>query len=357
MRDARVDEYARLLVERAVDVRPGWQVSLRSTPLARPLVEAVCEAIARRGAYPIVQLDWETISGPFEREAPVELLTPAAPLQQRIWEECDAFITIAAPESAHEGAELSPERRAALQRRREPLRRRQMAMDVPWVVCSYPTPAIAAEAGMQLEEFVEFVYGAVLLDWDTQARQMERIAAAFDAADEVRILGTGTELTLSLAGRTGEVDDGHINLPGGEVFYAPVEDSATGEITFAEFPATSFGRKVHGIRLVFVDGVVVDAHADEGEEVLLSMLDTDVGARRLGEFGIGCNPGIERFTSNVGFDEKIDGTIHLALGNAYGASGVGNRSAIHWDIVKDLRSGGRLYVGERLVQADGRWLL
>ena len=151
---------------------------------------------------------------------------------------------------------------------------------------------------------------------------MARIAAVFDAADEVRIVGERTDLTLSLAGRSGAVEDGHINMPGGEVFYSPVEDSVEGEVTFCEFPAVYFGHEVSGVRLVFERGRIVEASADVRARSSCSRtLDTDAGARRLGELGIGCNPGIQRFTKNVGFDEKIDGTIHLAVGNSYSSNG------------------------------------
>jgi aminopeptidase len=355
MRDPRIDEYARLLVERSVGVESGWQVYLRGTPLARPLVEAVEEQIARKGAWPILQIFWDGFGGPFAREAPLDLLARMAPLQLRIWEECDAFISIRAPENVREGSDLSPERREILQRRAEPLQRRQMSMEVPWVICEYPTNAAAQEAGMTLAEFEEFVYGAVLLDWDAEFERMTRIAAIFDAADEVRIVGDRTDLTLSLAGRSGAVEDGHINMPGGEVFYSPVEDSADGEVTFSEFPAVYFGHEVRGVRFVFERGSIVEASALSGEDFLLRTLDTDEGARRLGELGLGCNPGIQRFTKNLGFDEKIDGTIHLAVGNSYTSTGGTNVSAIHWDLVKDLRAGGAIYADGELVQADGVW--
>lgn len=356
MRDPRIDEYARLLVDRSVGVQPGWQVYVQSTPLARPLVEAVQEQIALRRAYPIVQLAWETVGGPFAREAPLELLAQAAPLQRRVWEECDAFIMIKAPENTREGSDLSEERRQLLQQRVEPLRRRQMAMDVPWVICEHPTHAAAQDAGMPLGEYAEFIFGAVLLDWDAEREKMAGIASLFDAADEVRIVGEGTDLTLSLAGRSGAIDDGHINMPGGEVFYSPVEDAVDGEVTFAEFPAVYYGNEVTGVRFVFEHGQIVEASAASGEDFLLRTLESDEGARRLGELGFGCNPRIQRFTKNVGFDEKIDGTVHLAIGNSYSSTGGLNVSRIHWDMVKDLRNGGRLYADGRLVQDDGRWL-
>ena len=355
MRDPRVDEYARLLVERSVGVQPGWQVAIRSTPLARPLVEAVIEQVARLGAYPLLQLSFELIGGPFAREAPIEVLRRTAPLQERIWREIDALISIWAPETANEGSDLSDERKAAAQQMTAPLRDRTMSMSVPWVIAEYPTLATAEQAGMTLDELEEFIFDAVLLDWDAEARRMRAIADLFDGTDTVRIVGAETDLTLSLAGRAGAVDDGHINMPGGEVFYSPIEDSADGVITFDEFPAVYYGNEVTGARFVLERGCIVEATAREGEAFLLQTLDTDAGSRRLGELGIGCNPLIQRFMKSVAFDEKIDGTIHLAVGNSYTSTGGKNESAVHWDIVKDLRREGRIYADGRLVQENGRW--
>jgi aminopeptidase len=355
MRDPRIDEYARLLVERSVGVQPGWQVCVRATPLARPIVEAVVEQVARIGAYPILQLSFEHIGGPFAREAPLDVLRVAAPLQARIWSEVDAFISIWAPENTREGSDLSDERQGAVQQMMAPLRARTMSMSVPWVIAEYPVLSTAQEAGMTLTELEEFIFAAVLLDWDAEAKRMRAIADVFDAASEVRLVGRGTDLTLSLEGRRGAVDDGHINMPGGEVFYSPLEDSAEGVIEFGEFPAVYLGHEVDGARFVFEGGRIVDATAKRGEDFLVQTLDTDGGSRRLGELGIGCNPGIQRFMKNVAFDEKIDGTIHLAIGNSYTSTGGTNGSAIHWDIVKDLRTEGRILADGRLVQENGRW--
>ena len=355
--DARTDEYARLLVERSIGVQAGWQVAVRGNHLGRPLIEAILEQVARKGAYPILQLSFEHLGGPFAREAPVELLRVPAPLQKRIWEEVDGIISVYSPESSHEGSDLSEERQAAVQEMMAPLRKRTMALDVPWVIAEWPVESLAADAGMTLAEYEEFIFGAVLIDWDAAAERMQGIAAAFDAADEVRLEAAGTDLTLSLAGRTGSVDDGHVNMPGGEVFYSPVEESAAGVIEFGEFPAVYYGTEVEGARFVFEGGRIVDASARTNEQFLLQTLDTDDGARRLGELGIGCNPGIQRYMKNVGFDEKIHGTVHLADGNSYSFTGGRNVSAIHWDIVKDLRAGGRIYADGRLVQENGAWLI
>lgn len=354
--DPRIEAYARLLVERCIGVRPGWTVSVRSTPLARPLVEALQAEIARRGAYVHLALSFELVGGPWALEAPLELLGDASAVQRAVWEGCDAFITVWAPENTREGADLPAERKALLERAATPLRTRTMAMAVPWTICEYPTNGPAQDAGMTLAQFEDFVYGACLLDWDAEERRMRKIADRFDAASELRVVGDGTDIRISLEGREGAVDDGRINMPGGEVFYAPVETDVEGVVAFSEFPAVYYGREVVGARLRFEGGRIVDASAEAGEDFLIATLDTDEGSRRLGEVGIGCNPRIRRYTKNVGFDEKIDGTVHLAVGNAYAFVGGTNRSTVHWDLVKDLRTPeSRIECDGEVVQAGGAW--
>ena len=227
----------------------------------------------------------------------------------------------------------------------------------PWVGCQFATPALAQDAGMGVRAFEDFLYGAVLVDWDALAERMRTIAARFDAAGEVRVTGDGTDLTFSLEGRTGWVDAVGANMPGGEVFYSPVEDSATGTVAFSEYPACYGGRAVENVRLRFDGGRVIEASAGSDEDFLIATLDTDAGARVLGEFGIGCNPGIQRHTKNTLFDEKIQGTIHLALGNGFPFIGGTNISAVHWDMVKDLRRGGTIEVDGNVLQQDGDWLI
>ena len=210
---------------------------------------------------------------------------------------------------------------------------------------------------MGLQAYEDFLYGAVLVDWEALAERMREIGAHFDAAGDVRIKGDGTDLTFSLEGRSGHVDAIGANMPGGEVFYSPVEDSTRGTVAFSEYPASYSGRAFENVRLRFEDGRVVEASASTHEDFLLKTLDTDDGARVLGEFGIGCNPGIQRHTQNVLFDEKIEGTIHLALGNSFPFIGGKNVSAVHWDMVKNLRSGGTIELDGEVVQRDGSWLI
>ena len=360
MKDSRVDDYARLLVDRCVGVQPGWQVLVLSTPEARPIVQAVTREIAERGAYALLRLDFASEALPvchqWTRFAPEELLHELPPIDQFAVQNMDARITISAPENARDGSDLAPERYRLVREAVKPYYKRSMSMEIPWVTCQFPTNALAQDAGMTLREFEDFLYGAVLLDWDEEGRKMERIAERFDAANEVRFVGAGTDLTLSLEGRRGKVDKGTVNMPGGEVFYSPREDSADGEISYSEFPAELNGHEVTGIRLRFERGKVVDASAASGEEFLLSALDTDEGARYIGELGIGCNPRITRHTKSVLFDEKIYGTIHIALGQSYTEVGGTNQSLIHWDMVKDLRNGGQIYCDDHLVQENGEWV-
>jgi len=359
--DPRVRELAELMVSRCLDVQPGWQVSVRATPLARPLVREVARAIGRRGAYYLPRINWgpERFRADLEwaLEAPLELLAELPPIEANQVATEDARLTIRAPEDVHAGSELDPERRKLLQRAGEPASRRARALDVRWALVEYPTEAAAAEAGMSLAEFEAFVYDACLLDWDAEEERMREIKDRFDRAESVRIVGDETDLTVGIGGREGVVSAGFRNMPDGEVFYSPVEDTAHGVITYADFPAVYLGHDVVGARLVFREGKVVEATAEEGQEFLRQILATDEGASRLGELGLGCNPRITRFTRNVLFDEKIDGTIHLAVGASYTYTGGKNESAVHWDMVKDLRPGGEISVDGEPVQRDGTWLI
>jgi aminopeptidase len=237
-----------------------------------------------------------------------------------------------------------------------PFFRRTIADEIRWVGCQFPTHAYAQEAGMPLAAYEDFFYGACLRDWDSESEGMRRLLARFDAAESVRIVGADTDLHLSLRGRTGLIDDGHTNLPGGEFFFSPLEDSAEGTILL-DVPTSLEGAPVSGIRLTFRKGRVEEASAEQGEDELLAALDLDEGARFIGELGIGCNTGITRPMRNILFDEKMAGTIHLAVGASYPKVGGTNLSSLHWDLIKDLRSGGRIELDGEVVQEDGTWLI
>jgi aminopeptidase len=360
--DPRVEQYARLLVDRSLGVQAGWQVMVVATPSARPLVEELVRQIGRKGAWPLVRLSYvDQEQVPFDSlwatEAPEDLLATMAPSEAHMREELDAWLLVFGSENTRGGTILSPERRQQLRQASMDFTRRRLTGELPWVGCLYPTEALAQDAGMTLADYADFVFGACLLDWELEAARMSRYTERFDAADTVRIVGAGTDLTLSIAGRSGLVDDAHYNMPGGEFFYSPVEDSAEGVVEFSEFPAVYQGAICEGIRLRFEAGKVVDASATANEAFLIGALDTDEGARRIGELGLGCNPGIQRHTRNTLFDEKIDGTVHLAVGAGVPMVGGTNHSAVHWDMVKDLRPGGRIELDGELVQENGIWAL
>ena len=359
MGDGRVERYAKLLVERCVDVQPGWQALVTGTPLGRPLVDEVVRQIARRGAYALVRLNFQTVptrESVWASEAPEELLGELPPIEAYQFDHADCYFSLRAPENTREASDLPPARLQSRGRAFRPHIQPFFGKEKPWVGCQYPTNALAQDAGLSLAEFEEFLYGAVLVDWDELAERMRRIADRFDSASQVRIAADGTDLSFSLEGRCGEVDALGANMPGGEFFFSPVEDSAEGVIAFTEYPACYGGHQVLGGRLRFESGLVVDASAAADEDFLLAQLDTDEGARRIGEFGVGCNPGIQRHTMNTLFDEKIEGTVHLAIGQGFPFLGGTNASAVHWDMVKDLRNGGRIELDGEVVQQNGRWL-
>ena len=356
MRDPRLEQYAGILVDTCVGVQPGWQVLVSAGPLARPLVDEVSRLLGERGAYALTR---QNLAGSltWALAAPEELLKTVSSIDLHALEHADGLISIDAPENTRESSALSTERVRLRHAALRPAIERVFTGDLKWVGCLYPTPALAQDAGMSSRAFGDFVYGACLLDWDAERERMSRYAERFDSADEVRIVGAETDLTLSLEGRTGDVDAGGGNMPGGEFYYSPVEDSAEGTISFIEFSQPYAGREVAGIRLRFEDGRVVDASADSEEAFLIEQLDQDEGARRIGELGIGCNPGITNFMKNTLFDEKIDGTVHIALGNGLPWVGGTNESEIHWDIVKDLRPGGQILLDGEVVQQDGAWVI
>lgn len=354
MADPRLEKMASILVDYSVKVQEGEQILINSTPLARPLIEEVYRLIVRRGAYPIVNLgsDYRRIF--FEEASDKQLDTIPDILRYQL-EHADTIITIDAPENRRELTGIDP---AKLQRHSKammPFMERFMRNEAKWVVTVYPTAALAQDADMSVSDYADFVFGAVNMDWKKLKQSMKEAAKRFDGANEVRIVADGTDITLSLEGRKAVIDGGENNMPGGEFFYAPLEHKTEGTITY-EWPAVLAGREVSGIRLTFREGKIIEAKADKGEDYLHEVLETDEGARYLGELGIGCNFGIRQHTKNILFDEKIGGTVHLAIGRAYEECGGTNQSAVHWDMVKDLRNGGEIYLDGRLVQKNGQWV-
>jgi aminopeptidase len=339
--------FADLLAGYCLEVQAGEQVVVRSTSLAEPLLLELQRAILDRGAWPLlrVELPGQT-RGYYERaqewqldDFPELALTEAKKAQKQLG--------IQAPDDVHALVGIDPQRLARVQAARRPIR--EATMRNRWCSTLWPTEASAAHAGMSLGDFESFVAGALFLDrpagpvvaWGELRHFQEHLISRLKTVRTLRIEADGTDLTLDVAKRTWVNSDGKRNMPSGEVFTGPLETSANGTIRFT-VPSSPAGVQVDGVELEFRDGVVVGARANTGEDYLLRALDTDEGARRLGEIGIGTNFGIDRPIGAILFDEKIGGTVHLALGRAYPETGGKNESAVHWDLICDLREGGRL---------------
>ena len=353
MRDPRVDQLARTLVRYSTELKPGEKVLIQGPELSQPLALAVYREALAAGALPVLWSTFDDAAQLFFQHANDEQLGWENPILIDAARAVDAYISLRAPTNLRMLSTVDPAKHVLAQKARRAFL--DVVLKKRWVLCELPTAALAQEAGMSLAEFEEFSFAAVAADWPAMRDELARRKRQLEAGREIRIVAKDTDLRLGVAGRTWLTDDGKHNMPGGEIFTGPVEDSVEGEIAY-EFPATYNGREVEGVRMRFVGGRVVDASASRGEEYLLSMLDADAGARVLGELGIGTNYGVTRYSKSVLFDEKIGGTVHLAIGRSYDETGGTNQSAVHWDMVKDLRDGGEIQLDGKPIQRSGRWL-
>ena len=340
------DRFAALLCGYCLDPQPGQQAVVRSTPLAAPLLLAVQRELLEREAWPLLRVELPGVAEGFFAHARDVHLDGFAPAELLEAEETDCALTIQAPENTRALAGVDPGLIARAARARGPVR--AAALKRRWCGTLWPTPALAQQAGMSLPDFGAFVRRALFLDQDDPVAAWTALRARQDAlidrlsrAETIRIEAEGTDLSLSVAGRTWVNSDGKRNMPSGEVFTGPLEDSANGVISYT-IPSAPGGVDVRDITLRFEAGVVVEATASVGQDYLRQTLATDEGASRLGELGIGTNTGIDRPIGTILFDEKIGGTVHLAVGASYPETGGTNESAVHWDMICDLRAGGRL---------------
>jgi aminopeptidase len=367
VRDSRADALAQILVRYSTRVKRGDVCVIQSTTAAELLVQALYEEVLRAGGLPVLQLTTEGAQAAFYELAADEQLDFIPPPARWSAEEADVRIAVMADVNARELSRADPKKQARTQKARKGLMettmRRSAAGEHRWALTLFPTHAYAGEAGMSLRDYEDFYYAACLATdsepvtaWERQSDQVKRLAEWVEGKEEVRVTADGTDIRLGVGGRHWIPCVGEHNMPDGEFFTGPVEDSVNGAVTFS-FPASYGGRTVSGVRFRFEDGKVVDASADQGEDFLLEMLDTDPGARTLGELGIGTNYGIATGTKEILLDEKIGGTVHMAIGMSYPESGGTNSSAVHWDMVCDLRRGGALVVDGTELQRDGRFLV
>lgn len=361
--DSRIEKLADVLVNYSLEIQPEQLVVLQGSPLAQPLLVSVYRKIIEIGAHPVVNVNLSGIQEIMFTHGSESQLTHLTSRDRLIVDEADAVLNIISEENtkALSGADPNKQRLAQTARREIMAKYLQRSAEgtLNWCVTLFPTNAYAQDAEMSLADYSEFVFNACRLDlddpvahWQGVSAEHQRLIDWLAGKSEIHLTGPDTDLKLSVAGRTWINADGKRNFPDGELFTGPVEDSVEGTVRFT-YPSSVQGREVEDIQLWFEAGKVVKATAAKNQDYLEQMLDADEGARRLGEFAFGTNMGIQKFTRNILFDEKIGGTIHMAIGAGYPDSGSQNQSAIHWDMICDLRQGGQATVDGKLFMKDG----
>jgi aminopeptidase len=367
MSDPRLARLGELIVGYSLGLEQGKVLRVDTPLVGVPLALELYRAALRAGALPYINVELEQLPEILVlegAEAQLDFVPPAALHEVEL---VDAIVTIWAETNTRGLSGAPPDRHQRLIAATRELTNRRWERissgQLRWSGVLCPTPAHAQDAEMSLEDYERFVYRACHVEEDGDAVEHWRSTSAelagrveqLSGTRELRVVGPDTDLRIVVEGRTWEAADGHHNMPDGEVYTSPVETDTEGEIRFS-FPALFQGREVDDIRLRFEDGVVVAAEAASGEAFLEAVLDLDEGARRLGEVAFGLNYEIDRFTKNTLFDEKIGGTMHVALGSAFKELGGVNDSALHWDLVCDLRAEGEVYADGELVWRAGRFL-
>lgn len=367
MADPRVVNLAHLLVNYCVEVQPGQRVVIQGNHIALPLIRETYRAVLRAGGHPLNWILDEDAGEIMLKEGNDEQLSHLPEPTRLVAEQYDARIGISAPVNTRFLSGVDPKRQALQRRASQPIletfMRRTAEGNFRWVATQFPTFGSAQDAEMSLGDYEGFVYSAMKVDqadpvaeWQKMAARQQRIADWLNKKKKLVAKGANIDLSLTIQGRTFINDDGKFNMPGGEIFTGPVEESVNGWVRFS-YPAIFGGREVDGVELFFEQGKIVKATATKGEEYLQSVLNTDRGARYLGEWAIGTNDGIQRFSRNILFDEKIGGTIHMAVGMSYPETGGKNESAVHWDMICDLRDGGEISADGDVFYRGGKFLI
>ncbi len=346
MADACIEKLAKVMVNYSLDLKPGQRFWLRTTPLAEELNLAVYEEAIKAGAHVLVDQSIPGAREIFFKYASDEQLDYVAPIRRTIVETFEASLYIEALHNSRslsgiDGARIARARKASADLSSKLLQRAAQGT-YRWCITVYPTHSMAQDADMSLADYREFVYGAGMLNeddpvafWKEEGRRQTQLADWLKGHDQVVLKGSNVDVSLSIRDRRFEISDGRYNFPDGEIFTSPVEDSVNGWIRF-RYPAIYDGQEVTDIELWFEKGRVVKEKAATNQQMLTSLLDTDAGARTLGEWGIGTNYGIQRFSKNMLFDEKIGGTIHFAVGMGFPECGGKNESGLHWDMLCDM---------------------
>ena len=365
--DYRDQKLAQLITRYSVGVKPGDRVVIRAHKEGEPLMKELFTQVLEAGGHPVLWPEFSWSDELLMKLGSEEQYTFIHKSQAVFYEEYDCLIRVIAEDNTKSLNGVRPEVFTRFTQSRGPLMNTYMDRtargEFRWALTLYPTNAYAQDADMSLDEYADFVYGASMPDlsdpvgyWQQVSARQQRIVNWLKGKKRVHLLGKGTDLRLSIEGRDFINCDCHVNIPDGEIFTGPVEDSMAGHVTFS-YPTIYHGHEVTGVQLDFERGWVVKASADKNEAFLLETLDTDAGSRGVGEFAIGTNEGIQRFTRQILFDEKIGGSFHMALGKGYPESGSKAQSAIHWDMICDLRDGGQIWVDDQLLYENGKFVI
>ncbi len=352
--DPRWDQLAQILVSYSTETRPGDKVLITMREVETfPLVRAVYARAVGIGAFPQVQFSSACLERELLRSGRPELVARVPDLEADGMRWADVYIGLRGARNPYETEGFPPSLIAVHRRAMGQVSALRTEL-TRWVLVRVPTESLAQQAGLSIADTEEFFFSAALRDWRKEGERYRALARIFEEADTVTIAGRDTELVFSTRGRRYVAGDGHINIPDGEIYTAPVDGSAEGQIAF-ELPGVYGGAFIEGIRLTFRRGRVEAAAAHTHEDLLREIVGTDAGASQIGEFGVGTNDGIPRFFGDILYDEKMGGTVHIALGRAYAACGGVNQSAVHWDLIKDLRTEGTIKLNGGTVFENGAW--
>jgi len=356
MQDPRVKELAGVLVNYSTRVKKGDVVLISASGFeAAPLVQELYMLCLERGAaYVEYEFTVPEINRHFYNRATKSQLSYFPEHKLDFMKKATVYIAISAGENSMVMARANQAKMIAWSKVVRPIID-QRVKHTRWVITRYPTHGAAQEARMSLQEYEDYLFSACCIDWNAESKKQEKLKRLMDKADRVRIIAADTDLSFSIGGMPGIKCDGRYNIPDGEVFTAPVRDSVEGHITY-NCPTLYQGKEFNGIRLEFAKGRIVKASAPGMDQFLNKILDTDEGARYIGEFAIGVNPGITQPMRNILFDEKIFGSIHFTPGQCYDECDNGNCSAVHWDMVKILKGDGEIRFDDQPIQKDGRFV-
>jgi aminopeptidase len=353
--DLRTRKLAQLAVRYSVAVKPGEKVIISGGSEAIPFLVELYKEIILQKAIPIVRVNLPDVSDFFFKYATKGQIEHFPQYWMDTVKGAQAYIGISSDLNTRELTGVDPKKITSREKVMHSIP--DYIVNTPdkirRVSIAYPCHALAQDAEMSLSEYENFVYSACLQDWKKLGPRLDKISKTFERGKKVHLVGENVDLKFSIAGKNSVADKGEENMPGGEIFMAPVRESLNGWIKF-EYPAIRAGKEVIDVFLKFINGKVVESKATKNEDFLKAMLNTDGNSSYVGEFGIGCNPKVNKFTKDLLFDEKIGGTIHLALGAAYKQNGGGNDSAIHWDIVKDMHRA-KIVLDGKVVQENGKW--